>query len=272
MFERRRRIPVVRQTAQSDCAAACLTMVLACHGKVVRLDEVRRLLGIGRDGADALTLVKGARFHGLRARGVKVPRVEDLRFLERGSVLHWGFHHYVVFERIDGDRVRIVDPGTGRRVVTLDDAGKTFTGVAVVFEPGPDFIRSSAPPRQGAMRYVRELIAQSALLRRILALSLVLRLLALATPLLTGLIVDRVVPGRDHQLLVVLSLALATIAAFDLASSLVRAHLMLHLRTRLDAKITLDFVEHLIALPYAFFHQRSAGDLMMRLNSNTTIR
>jgi ABC-type bacteriocin/lantibiotic exporter with double-glycine peptidase domain len=268
----RRRIPVVRQTAQTDCAAACLTMVLAYHGKGVRLDDVRRLLGIGRDGADALTLVKGARFHGLRARGVKVPNVEDLRFLERGSVLHWGFHHYVVFERMDGRRVRIVDPGGGRRTVTLDELGKSFTGVALVFEPGPDFVRAAAPSRQGAMRYVRELVGQSALLRRILALSLVLRLLALATPLLTGLIVDRVVPGRDHSLLTVLGLALATIAAFDFASALVRAHLMLHLRTRLDAKITLDFVEHLISLPYAFFHQRSAGDLMMRLNSNTTIR
>ncbi|HYI13125.1 MAG TPA: peptidase domain-containing ABC transporter [Thermoanaerobaculia bacterium] len=266
-----RRIPVVRQTAETDCAAACLTMVLAYHGKVLRLDEVRQLLGIGRDGADALTFVKGARFHGLRARGVKVPKIEDLRFLERGSVLHWGFHHYVVFERIDGDSVRIVDPGSGRRTVTLEDVGKTFTGIALVFERGADFIRSSAP-RRGVMRYVRELVAHSALLRRILALSLVLRVLALATPLLTGLIVDRVVPGRDHSLLFVLGVALATIAAFDFASALVRAHLMLHLRTRLDAKITLDFVEHLIALPYAFFHQRSAGDLMMRLNSNTTIR
>ena len=47
---------------------------------------------------------------------------------------------------------------------------------------------------------------------------------------------------------------------------------MLHLRTRLDAKITLEFLEHLIDLPYAFFQQRSAGDLMMRLNSNATIR
>lgn len=267
----RRRIPVVQQTAQTDCAAACLTMVLAYHGKVLRLDEVRRLLGIGRDGADALTLVNGARFHGLRARGVKVPKVEDLRFLERGSVLHWGFHHYVVLEGINGNRVRIVDPGVGRRTVTLEDLGKTFTGVALVFEPGADFVRSGAP-RRGAMRYVRELVAQSALLRRILALSLVLRVLALATPLLTGLIVDRIVPGRDHSLLMVLGLALATIAGFDFASALVRAHLMLHLRTRLDAKITLDFVEHLIALPYAFFHQRSSGDLMMRLNSNTTIR
>jgi ABC-type bacteriocin/lantibiotic exporter with double-glycine peptidase domain len=270
--EWRRRIPVVRQTAQSDCAAACLTMVLGYHGKAVRLDEVRQLLGVGRDGADALTLVNGARFHGLRARGVKVPKVEDLRFLERGSVLHWGFHHYVVFERIDGDRVRIVDPGIGRRVVTLADVGKSFTGVALLFEPGPDFVRAGGTPRRSAMRYVRELAAQSPMLRRIVALSLVLRLLALATPLLTGLIVDRVVPDRDHSLLMVLGLALATIAAFDFASALVRAHLMLHLRTRLDAKITLDFVEHLIALPYAFFHQRSTGDLMMRLNSNTTIR
>lgn len=267
-----RRIPVVRQTAQTDCAAACLAMVLAYHGKSVRLDDVRNLLGIGRDGADALTLVKGARFHGLRARGVQIPKVEDLRFLDRGSVLHWGFHHYVVFDRMDGDRAKIVDPGVGRRTVPAEELGKIFTGVALLFEPGPEFVQAGAPPRQGVMRYVRELIAQSALLRRILALSVVLRLLALATPLLTGLIVDRVVPGRDHSLLTVLGIALATIAAFDFASALVRAHLMLHLRTRLDAKITLDFVEHLIALPYAFFHQRSAGDLMMRLNSNTTIR
>lgn len=267
----KRRIPVVRQTAETDCAAACLSMVLAYYGKNVRLDDVRELLGIGRDGADALSLVKGARFHGLRARGVKVAEIASLRFLPAGSVLHWGFHHYVVLESVDGDHVRIVDPGTGRRSITLADAGKTFTGVALLFEPTDAFAPESAP-RRGMMRYVRELLAQSALLQRILVLSVVLRVLALATPLLTGVIVDRVVPGRDHSLLTILGIGLAGIAAFDFLSALVRAHLMLHLRTKLDAKITLDFVEHLVSLPYAFFHQRSTGDLMMRLNANTTIR
>lgn len=266
-----KRIPVVRQTAETDCGAACLTMVLAYHGKSVRLDDMRDLLGIGRDGADALSLLKGARFHGLRARGVQVPDVANLRFLPPGSVLHWGFHHYVVLESLDGDQVRLVDPGPGRRTVTLDEVGKSFTGVALVFEPGPDFAPGAAP-RRGMMRYVREMLAQSALLRRILMLSLVLRALALATPLLMGLIVDRVVPGRDYSLLTVLGVGLAAIAAFDFASAFIRAHLMLHLRTKLDSKITSDFVEHLISLPYAFFHQRSAGDLMMRLNANTTIR
>ncbi|HEX7153216.1 MAG TPA: peptidase domain-containing ABC transporter [Thermoanaerobaculia bacterium] len=268
---RRKRVPVVRQTTETDCAAACLTMVLAHHGKHVRLDDVRTLLGIGRDGADALSLVNGARFHGLRARGVKIAEVENLKYLAPGSVLHWGFHHYVVYERIERGYVHLVDPGTGRRKLTLDEVGRTFTGVALVFEPGDDFA-TAAKPRRGAMRYVRELLQQSPLLRRILALSLVLRLLALATPLLTGLLVDRVVPARDHQLLFLVGVGLAAIALFDFLSALVRAHFMLHLRTKLDAKITLQFLEHLIALPYAFFHQRSAGDLMMRLNSNSTIR
>lgn len=266
-----KKIPVVRQTTETDCAAACLTMVLAHHGKELRLDDVRNLLGIGRDGADALSVVRGARFHGLRARGVKVPELSGLKYLPRGSMLHWGFHHYVVFDRVDGDVVRVVDPGTGRRTISLEDMGKQFTGVALVFEPGEDFVPGKTQ-RRGVMRYVREMLAQSALLRRILTLSVVLRLLALATPVLTGLLVDRVVPQRDHSLLLILSAGLGAVALFDFLSALVRAHLMLHLRTKLDAKITTDFVEHLISLPYAFFHQRSSGDLMMRLNANTTIR
>ncbi|MDQ4024213.1 MAG: peptidase domain-containing ABC transporter, partial [Actinomycetota bacterium] len=34
----------------------------------------------------------------------------------------------------------------------------------------------------------------------------------------------------------------------------------------------LGFIHHLVSLPYSFFLQRSSGDLMMRLNSNSTVR
>ena len=36
--------------------------------------------------------------------------------------------------------------------------------------------------------------------------------------------------------------------------------------------MTLGFLEHLVGLPFRFFQERSAGDLIMRLNSNSTIR
>jgi ABC-type bacteriocin/lantibiotic exporter with double-glycine peptidase domain len=47
---------------------------------------------------------------------------------------------------------------------------------------------------------------------------------------------------------------------------------LLRLRSRLDVDMTLDFLEHLVDLPYGYFLKRSSGDLMMRLRSNATVR
>ena len=46
----RRRVPVVQQLAAADCGAACLAMVLAYYGKEVAVEDLRALMGIGRDG------------------------------------------------------------------------------------------------------------------------------------------------------------------------------------------------------------------------------
>ncbi|HEX9102478.1 MAG TPA: peptidase domain-containing ABC transporter, partial [Polyangia bacterium] len=95
---------------------------------------------------------------------------------------------------------------------------------------------------------------------------------SLVLPILTGVVVDRVVPRSDWHLLTVLGAGMAVMVLFQLLTSMIRSHLLLHLRTHLDARMTLNFLEHLLALPYAFFQRRSTGDLLMRLNSNSTIR
>src|SRR5687768_9291774 len=103
-----RRIPHIQQLDANDCGAACLAMVLAYHGKQVRLDEVREVLGSHRDGATALAILDAARWHGMRGRGVSL-EVEDLDYLTVGSILHWEFRHFVVFERLGAGWVDVVD-------------------------------------------------------------------------------------------------------------------------------------------------------------------
>src|SRR3954449_9947973 len=61
-------------------------------------------------------------------------------------------------------------------------------------------------------------------------------------------------------------------AGYFLLAGLVRGFVLLELRTRLDAQLAVGFVSHLVSLPYAFFLKRSAGDLMMRLRSNSIVR
>ncbi|HVT18837.1 MAG TPA: peptidase domain-containing ABC transporter [Thermoanaerobaculia bacterium] len=268
---KRRRIPFVQQTAATDCGAASLCMVLGYHGKNVRLDELREAMGWSRLGTDALTLLEAGRLFGLRGRGVKVREIEALRFLDPGTILHWRFNHFVVFERLDRRGAWVVDPAAGRRLVTREELDRAFTGVAVSFEPNEDFTPSRGE-RQDLWRYLRQLLAQSGLLSRILTMSVVIQLFALAVPLLTGVLVDRVVPRGDQHLLLVLAVGSAGLVGFRLLALLVRSFLLLHLRTRMDARMTLQFLDHLVHLPYLFFQQRSAGDLLMRLNSNSTIR
>lgn len=268
---RRRRVPYVQQTAGADCGAACLAMVLEYHGKTVRLDDVRRVAGSGRDGADALALLHSGRWFGLRGRGVRVESVDELSLLPRGAILHWRFQHFVVLDGFGRRGARVVDPAAGRRTVGRDELERALTGVALILEPGEEFEPGGRRPRRGR-RYLREIAARWPLVTRLLTLSVFLQLLALAVPVLTGVVVDRVVPRGDHHLLAVLAAGLAVLIGFHWLATFVRAHLLLHLRTGLDAKITLEFLEHLVDLPYSFFQQRSAGDLMMRLNSHATVR
>lgn len=254
----------------TECGAACLAMVLAYYGKHVRLEDVRKLVGVSRDGSNALAILKAGQWFGLRGRGIRLD-IEDLDYLEKGTILHWQFNHFVLFEKLKADAVVIVDPATGRRQVSMEQFKRSFTGVGVTFEPTEDF-QTARGERKKVWRYIKDVLVHSGLLSRIVVTSILIQLFALGVPLLTRVLVDRVVPRGDISLLFVLGVALFSMVIFQFVSALIRAHLLLHLRTRLDLQMTLGFMDHLVRLPYDFFQRRSTGDLLMRLNSNSTIR
>ena len=265
-----RQIPFIQQLSATECGAACLAMVLGYYGKQVPLSDVRDVLGVQRDGVNALALLQAGRWYGLRGRGVRLG-LEALPYLAKGAILHWEFAHFVVFERWRKDGVAIVDPAYGRRWVPMEQFNHAFTGVALTFEPADDF-QPEADRRRVVWGYVKSIVGHSGLLGRLGVLSILLQLFALAVPLLTGMLVDRVIPHGDEHLLTVLSIGMLAMVLFYFLASLIRSHLLLYLRTHLDTQMTLGFLEHLAMLPYAFFQQRSEGDLMMRVNSNAQIR
>ncbi len=267
----RRRLPFVQQLAETECGVACLLMVLGYHGKSVSREDARTVLGAGRDGTSARTILAAARHYDLRGRGVKVD-LSAFQYLPRGTILHWGFNHFVVLDRPAQGGAHILDPATGPRRVSRAELGRSFTGVALLLEPTERFTAAGPGVDVRDDDHFSRILLASGGLGRTLISSAFLQALGLALPLLTSAVVDRVVPRGDMHLLWVISAGLAAIVVFHLLGTLVRAHLLLQLRTALDARMMLDFVEHLLGLPYAFFQQRSGGDLMMRLQSNSLIR
>ena len=194
----------MQQLTATECGAACLAMVLAYHGKTVPLDEVRTIMGVGRDGATALAILDAASWYGLRGRGVKL-ELEELRVAAAGRPSCTGSS--TTSSSSSGcaaAAIEIVDPALGRRRVSLEQFGRSFTGVALLLEPSDTFAPNAARARAPSGSSCANIIAESGQWSRIIVISLLVQLFALALPLLTGAVVDRVVPRGDVHLLVVL--------------------------------------------------------------------
>jgi ATP-binding cassette subfamily B protein len=267
---RSRAIPYIAQAEMADCGAAALAMSLGYHGRHVSLAEMHEATGTGRDGVDALRLAEAATSYGLRARGVAT-ELDDLNVLPRGTILHWGAAHFVVLESTSRRGVTIVDPMAGRYRVGWPAAEDLYSGVAIMLEPAATFAAGGRRP-PGAVHHARRMLTGSSGIGRVLATSVVVRLMALAVPVLTGVVVDQLVPADDGRLLKIVAAVMVALIGYSMLATFLRAHLLLRLRSRLDVAMTLGFLEHLVDLPYAFFLKRSSGDLMMRLRSNATVR
>ncbi|HKU43138.1 MAG TPA: peptidase domain-containing ABC transporter [Polyangiales bacterium] len=264
-------VEFIPQLTPTDCGVASLASVLAFHGKHVPIHELRNLLGGGRNGVTARQLLTAARSFGMSARGVAI-EPSKLRYLPRASILHWALAHFVVYESSDAKSVTIVDPALGRRRVPMEEAAKLLSGVALIFEPGQGFKRQRIERRVRWERYAQWMFGARGVWARVLATSAFLQLIALSLPGFMAIVVDKVVPRGDLQLLQLVGAGFLLLISFNFLSSLLRSRLLLELRSKVEARMSFDFVDHMFGLPYAFFQQRTTGDLLMRLSSQVAIR
>jgi ATP-binding cassette, subfamily B, bacterial len=264
------KLQLIEQLTPMDCGAACLAMVLEFHGKKLPMEEVRASIG-GTRGVTARKILEAARRFGLRGRAVKL-ELDKFAYLPSGTILHWEMNHFVVLDAVERDTARIFDPAVGIRRIAMGDVARMFTGVALLLEPSAQFEARDLRPKTRVGRYRRWILGVPGYWPRILSASLLLQVIALALPGATGVVVDKIVPRQDHHLLSLLSAGLLVMLSFHFLASFLRAHLLVHLRTYIDLRMTFEFLEHLLDLPYTFFQQRSAGDIMMRLGSGAQIR
>jgi ABC-type bacteriocin/lantibiotic exporter with double-glycine peptidase domain len=190
----------VQQLEEADCGAACLTTVLRGFGVDVSLGQVRAVAGGGAFGTNMRVLLEAAQGFGLRCRAIRV-RPSSTPALRGGSILHWQFSHFVVFERRDRQGVHIIDPGVGRVVIPLDEFWEKFTGLALECER-PEVRVAHVPPDDRLLRkYATNYLRSRRDVSLILVASVLLQLLGFVAPLAAVVLVDDVVGQRDVGLL-----------------------------------------------------------------------
>jgi ATP-binding cassette, subfamily B, bacterial HlyB/CyaB len=117
-----------------------------------------------------------------------------------------------------------------------------------------------------------ELLRHKKVWRDVLWASLALQIVALATPLFTQAIIDKVVVHRTQSTLIAIGIAMGIFIVFNGLMSWARQYLVLHTGNRVDAVLGAAVWEHLLKLPLRYFERRPTGVVAARLHAVETIR
>ncbi|MFQ5954440.1 MAG: type I secretion system permease/ATPase [Kiloniellales bacterium] len=173
------------------------------------------------------------------------------------------------------DRVEVFEPraGEGTRVIPLRELEALYTGAVIYVRPRFNFDERAhtleiAEPKSWFWAGIRQnwWIYGYAVLATV-----VVNILALASPLFIMTVYDRVVPNAVMETLYVLALGVAMVAVFDFMFRTIRGYLIDVAGKRLDVRLGNRIFEHVLNLQMEV-RPRSAGSLASTLREFDILR
>jgi ATP-binding cassette subfamily B protein RaxB len=265
-------VRTIYQNEVAECGYACLATVLSHLGRATEVRELSAFRPISANGLSLMDLYDVAVEFGLAVQAYRFD-VADLHDVARGSIIHFGGAHFVVFDKYRRGYVHIIDPASGRRRVSLDTFAANVSGYLLECAPTPQLprirARSGVP---GALARVRASAPQlPAQIAKVLFVALGSQFAILAMPYLGNLVLDYVVATDNLNLLNILALTFASLFAVGALSQYVQARLVEVLSGRTQIGMTEGLLGHLLRNPLPWFEKRNVGDLFARLKAQDEI-
>lgn len=157
--------------------------------------------------------------------------------------------------------------------VTLAEFDKLFAGQWIVAKrihavPGVDgAVVGGAAAREkfGVGWFWHALRKYRGLMGEILLASLFVQIIALITPLIFQVVIDKVLTHRSLSTLDVMVIALLGVSIFEIVLGAMRHYLLSHTTNRVDVELGAKLFKHLLHLPLSYFESRRSGDTVARV-------
>ena len=300
-LQRNRHLPQTAETPQPitgfpfvagvNTAAACLTMVASHFQVPAQLEWVQRQVR----GQRSAEVVEAAEKVGLHLRHLDTAW-NNLRQLGLPALMQWkddpntandatngsklilprsvrtatdSNPHWVVAYAIKGDRLIVADPlNPSRTCESIPRAlvERVWDGQLWQIDPIQKQENFSLAWFLPAIWNYRVLLGE------VLLASFTLQLLGLATPVITQVVIDRVMVQGSLSTLDVMALALFGVAFFEAGLGVLRLFIFTHTARRLDLSLSAQLFRHLMRLPLSYFEARRVGDTVARVQELENIR
>lgn len=275
---------LIPQHDQMDCGPACIAMISAFFGKKHRIDYIREISYLKRDGVSLRGISEAAEKIGLNTHASML----DLTTLDlEGTlpcVLHWNQNHFVVLYNhkkniLTGKyKYKIADPSYGLMSLNEEEFKSRWLtendkGVALFLNPTEEFYKKEVLKKKridfdfllSFLKPYKKEVFQ--LFLGLLAGSL----FTLIFPFLTQSLIDKGVENKSLSIVFIILLAQVFLFLGSIIIEIVRNWIMLYIGTRINITIISDFFKKILKLPMSFFDSKLIGDFNQRIQDHERI-
>lgn len=234
----------------------CLVELCRLHGQTASRASLSAGLPLGPNGKGALTLELAERAASRAGMSAKLQRLAldriDSAALPVILVLKDNQACVLMGWDADGATARVLLPETGQGSITLTrtELQARYSGVVLFVRPHFRFDARTPEMRRVKVKhwFWSALLEQRFVYRDVLWAALLVNLFALAFPMFSMNVYDRVVPNNATETLWALSIGVVLIMCGDVFMRLLRSHFVDEASARVDVKISATLMEKVLGM------------------------
>ncbi|GHU76881.1 peptidase C39 [Clostridia bacterium] len=247
----------------------CLISIAKFHGINADGEQLKHNFAIGAEGMSTVTLLQAAKTLSLKSKTADID-FERLQKMQLPAVSTTRDGHFFIIAQAASEKVMLLHAGENApKIVSSHEFCDIWSGRIILFVPRQI---QQGDRRFGFKWFIPTIIKYKKPLIEVLAASFILQILGLFSPIITQVVMDKVLVHNSLTTLDVLAIALIAIAIFELILGLAKTYVFTHTVSRIDVVLGDKLFSHLFRLPLRYFETRRVGDTVARVRELDNIR
>ena len=199
------------------------------------------------------------------------PTVDELREIEYPAIAKMNDGSYITIGSANDEVLLVIDAKQGKAVaIPIKDFLESWSNELLIFSAA--FSWTFFKKRFNVDWFAKVLAHYKKPLGEVLAASFFLQLMGIGMPLITQVIIDKVISNDGMSTLTVIGCSMIVFFFMQSLLTFVKTYMLNHTTNKLDAILGTRLFRHLISLPLPYYERRRVGDTLMRVGALSQIR
>jgi len=245
-------------------------IVMKFHGIPITKEQAENLAVLDPEQkAGEVEIIQSAKALKMKAKLCRL-KIEKLKDINNPIIARGYDGEFFIIAKSHEDKFMILSPDkTQPEIKTRIDLQRMWDGTAIIINKKGIMDREAIFSFKWfiptILKFKKEFI-------QVLIAVFTVQILGILTPVMTQVVVDKVLVHRSISTLNVLTIGIAIVYIYELILGLAKNYVFTHTTNRIDVMLSYKLFKHLFALPLKYFESRRVGETVARVRELDSIR